>query len=130
MQTPVQIAFHGIDKSDAVEGRIHEKVAKLEQYFDRITSCRVTVERHHRSHSNLNGTDQPFHVSIFLAVPGEELVVKRDPKDRTSLKNHEDIQIALRDAFAAMERQLKEFVRRRFRDARHGENGAVDAVTS
>ena len=49
MQTPVQIAFHGLDKSDAVEDRIREKVAKLEQFFDRITSCRVTVERHHRA---------------------------------------------------------------------------------
>ena len=34
------------------------------------TSCRVTVERNHRSRSNLKASDQPFHVSIVLAVPG------------------------------------------------------------
>jgi ribosome-associated translation inhibitor RaiA len=119
MQTPVHIAFHGTDKSDAVESRIRSKVAKLEQYFDRITSCRVTVERNHRSKSVETLKDQPFHVSIFLGVPGDELVVKRDPKDKDALKDHKDVQIAVRDAFDSMERQLREYVRRRFRDKRH-----------
>ncbi|MBC7908715.1 MAG: HPF/RaiA family ribosome-associated protein, partial [Rhodospirillaceae bacterium] len=41
MQIPLQITFHGIDHSDAAEERVREKVAKLEQFFDRITSCRV-----------------------------------------------------------------------------------------
>ena len=118
MQVPVKIAFHGIDKSDAVETRIMEKVEKLERYFDRITGCRVVVEKHHASHSNMNTNGQPFHVSVVLEVPGNELVVKRDPKDRNSLKDHEDINIALRDAFNAMERQLKEYVSRRWRDSR------------
>jgi ribosomal subunit interface protein len=120
MQTPVQIAFHGIDTSDAVADRIREKVAKLEQYFDRITSCRVTVERHHRARVEMKVKDQPFHVSIFLGVPGDELVVRRDPKKPTSLKGHEDIQIAVRDAFDTMERRLKEYVRKRWQDVRHG----------
>jgi ribosomal subunit interface protein len=126
MQTPIQIAFHGIDKSDAVEGRIREKVGKLEQYFDRITSCRVTVERHHRARIEDKMKDQPFHVSIFLGVPGDELVVKRDPKDGVALKGHEDVQVAVRDAFDTMERQLKEYVRRRWRDARHTAAPAKD----
>ncbi len=43
MQIPLQITFHGIDHSDAVETRIREKVAKLELLFDRITSCRVVI---------------------------------------------------------------------------------------
>lgn len=116
MQIPVQISFHGLDTSEAVETRIREKVAKLEQYFDRITGCRVVVERHHRNtHASANG--QPYHVSIVLEVPGDELVVKRDPKRAERLKDHEDIQVALRDAFAAAERQLKDYVARR-RDGR------------
>jgi ribosomal subunit interface protein len=119
MQTPVHIAFHGIDKSDAVESRIREKVGKLEQYFDRITSCRVTVERHHKARTETTTKDQPFHVSIFLGVPGEDLVVKRDPKKDDSLKDHQDVQLAVRDAFDTMERRLREYVRRRWRDARH-----------
>ncbi len=118
MQIPLKIAFHGLDKSAAIEGRIREKVAKLERYFDRVTGCRVVVERHHGSHSNLRVSDQPFHVSIILDVPGEELVVKRDPEDPVALKDHENIQIAVRDAFSAMERRLKDYVSRRWRDVR------------
>jgi putative sigma-54 modulation protein len=119
MQIPVQISFHGIDKSDAVETRIREKVAKLEQFFDRITGCRVVVERHHRSRTNLTTKDQPFHVSIVVEVPGEELVVKRDPKSPEALKDHQDVNIAVRDAFAAMQRRLKEYVDRKWRRTRH-----------
>ncbi len=131
MQNPVQIAFHGIDKSDAVESRIREKVAKLEQFFDRITTCRVTVEQHHRSRSELTHKDEPYHVSIFLGVPGEDLVVKRDPKNFDSLKDHQDVNIAVRDAFDTMERRLREYVRRRWRDSRHATQPAkIDDGTS
>src|SRR5579883_2319916 len=119
MQIPAQIAFHGIDPSDAMETRIRDRIAKLERFFDRITTCRVTVERHHRSRSNLKVKDQPFHVSIVLEVPGEELVVKRDPKDPAALKNHWDLQAALRDSFDTMERRLKDYIDRRYRDPRH-----------
>ena len=125
MQIPVHIAFHGIDKSDAIESRIQQKVSKLEHFFDRITGCRVTVERHHKSRSELKVKDQPFHVSIVLEVPGEELVVKRDSKDPTILKAHEDLQIAVRDAFLTMERRLKDYVQRRWRDPRHAQAAAV-----
>jgi len=128
MQVPVQISFHGIDKSDAVETRIREKVAKLEQFFDRITGCRIVVEKHHSSRRNLVTKDQPFHVSIVVEVPGEELVVKRDPKSHEALKDHQDINIAVRDAFAAMQRRLKEYVDRKWRKARHNADPAPEMI--
>ncbi len=106
MQIPLQITFHGVDHSDAVETRIREKVAKLEALYDRITSCRVVVEQHHKNTSNLHHKGEPFHITINVTVPGQELVVARDPKDAHV---NEDIGVALRDAFAAMERQVKDF---------------------
>lgn len=109
MQLPLQITFHGIDHSEAVEERVREKVSKLEQFYDRITSCRVAIESHHRNTSSLHHKGEPFHIRIDLTVPGTELVVKRDPKDPHV---NEDVYIALRDAFDAMERQLKDFVAR------------------
>ncbi|BAE53146.1 hypothetical protein amb4342 [Paramagnetospirillum magneticum AMB-1] len=109
MQIPLQITFHGVDHSDAVETRIREKVAKLEHLFDRITSCRVVIEQHHKNTSNLHHKGEPFHIRLALTVPGDELVVKRDPKDSHV---NEDIYVALREAFAGMERQLKEYVDR------------------
>jgi ribosomal subunit interface protein len=106
MQIPLQITFHGIDHSDAAEERIREKVAKLEQFFDRITSCRVAVERSHKNSSNLHQKGEDFHIRIDLVVPGSELVVKRASEE------HEDIYAALKGAFQAMERQLKEYAAR------------------
>lgn len=110
MQIPLQITFHGIDHSDAVEERVREKVAKLEQFCDRITSCRVAIETHHqRNTAPVHHKGTPFHIRIDVTVPGSELVVKRDPKDS---HEHEDVYVALRDAFQAMERQVKEYVAR------------------
>jgi ribosome-associated translation inhibitor RaiA len=109
MQNPLQITFHGIDHSDAVEQRIRDKTAKLDQVFDRITRCRVMIEPHHRNTSSLHRRGQPFHIRIDLTVPGAELVVKRPPKD---IHVNEDIVVALREAFDNMERQLKDYCAR------------------
>jgi ribosome-associated translation inhibitor RaiA len=109
MQNPLQITFHGIDHSETVEVRIREKAAKLEQLFDRITSCRVVIEPHHRNTSSLHRKGEPFHIRIDVTVPGGELVVKRPPKD---IHVNEDILVALREAFDSMERQLKDYATR------------------
>lgn len=106
MQIPLQITFHGIDHSDAVETRVREKVGKLEQFFDRITGCKVAIESHHKNTSNLHHKGDAYHVRIDLTVPGSELVVKRDSDE------HEDVYAALKGAFQALERQLKEYVAR------------------
>ena len=107
MQLPVQISFHGLDHSDAVEQRVREKVEKLEQFCKDIVSCRVVVEQHHKNTSNQHHKGEPFHITIKLSVPGDELVVGRDPKE---VHAHEDIGVAIRDAFDSMERQLKSWV--------------------
>lgn len=109
MQIPVQITFHGIDHSDAVEERIREKAAKLTQLCDRITGCRVVIETHHKNNSAMHRKGEPFHVGLTVTVPGAELAVKRDPKDPYV---NEDINIAIRDAFESMERQVKDYAAR------------------
>ena len=112
MQNPTQISFHGLDKSDAIEGRIQERVQKLEHFFDRITSCRVVVEAGHKPKSNLNATaGRPFHVAIHLGVPSEELVVKHDPKGGSG----EDVRQAVNHAFDTMERRLKDYMDRKIK---------------
>lgn len=115
MQNQVQISFHGLDHSDAVETNIRERVAKLDKLFDRITACRVVVESEHHSHSHLNPTHKPYHVSVKVLVPGEQLFVKNDKKN---MHDHDDVNIAVRDVFSTMERRLKDYVRKRWYDAR------------
>lgn len=103
MQIPLQITFHGLDHSDAVENLVREKVNKLEQFFDRLTSCRVAIESHHKSTSNLHVKGSSYLVRISLGVPGTELVAKCESEER------EEIQATVRRAFEVVERQLKEF---------------------
>lgn len=106
MQIPLQITFRDMDPSDAVEARIREKTAKLEQYYDKITSCRVMVEAPHAHHHQ----GRLFQVRIELGVPDGELVVNREHhKDHA----HEDVYVAIRDAFEAMKRQLQNYVSKR-----------------
>ncbi|MEC4812530.1 MAG: HPF/RaiA family ribosome-associated protein [Scytonema sp. PMC 1069.18] len=99
MRSPLQITFHNIQQSDAVEEKIRECVAKLEQFHHRITSCRVVIDAPHQNHHK----GKLYHVQIDLTIPGREIVVNRNPSNHES---HQDIYIAIRDAFDAAKRQL------------------------
>ena len=44
MKLELQVTFRDMERSDAVEAEIRRRVEKLEEFFDRIMSCRVTVE--------------------------------------------------------------------------------------
>lgn len=111
MQLPIQITFRQMESSEALEEKIREKAAGLEQFFDRIMSCDVIVEQSNRNHHQGN----LFHVRIDLRVPGKELVVSRDP-----VKNHahEDPYVAVRDAFEAIKRQLKAYAKQQRREVK------------
>lgn len=105
MQVPLEITFHGVPHSDAVATRVREKTSKLEQLCSQIISCRVVVEaeHHHQHQGNL------FHVRIDLNVPNKHIVVSREHHDKQA---HEDVYVALRDAFDAARRQLENYVGR------------------
>ncbi|PJK27452.1 30S ribosomal protein S30 [Minwuia thermotolerans] len=105
METPLEIAFHGMDHSDAVEARIRERADRLERHFDRIVSCRVVVEAPHR-HGHQG---KLYRVNIMIGVPGRELVVNRA---RPNSHAHEDVYVALRDAFDAADRLLEDHARK------------------
>ena len=106
MQSPLEISFRNMDRSDAVEARVREHAEKLEQIFDRITSCRVVVEATHRHHHK----GFLCHVSIDIGVPGTMVVVDRDPGKNHA---HEDVYVAVRDAFKAARRRLEDHSERR-----------------
>lgn len=105
MQVPLELAFDNMEHSDAIEERIREKVAHLDQLYDRLTSCRVTIEAPHKHHRQGN----QYHVRILLSVPQGQIVISRDPGDDYA---HQDVYVAIRDAFNAAERQLKEYSRK------------------
>lgn len=103
MQGSLHIAFRNMTAPIGVEEAIRERVAVLARFFDRITACNVVVEaRHHRRQGNL------YHVRIDLIVPEREIVVRRDPPEHQA---HEDVQVAIRDAFEAAQRRLQDHAR-------------------
>lgn len=104
MQTPLQITFQGMERSEALEAMIQRHVEDLEAVFDRIVSCHVSVEapRQHRG--------RLFEVHVTIGVPGASLIVDRSPEQDAS---HADAHVAVRDAFRAAQRQLESYVDRR-----------------
>ena len=118
MESPAEISFRNMDRSDAVEARIREKVAKLEQFFDRMTSCRVIVEARHRQHHKGN----LYHVRIDVGVPGNTVIIDRDPAKNHA---HEDVYIAIRDAFAVAIRDAFKAAQRRLEDHSKRRSGRV-----
>ena len=85
--------------SDALEARIREQAAKLEEFHPHLVSCRVTVEEIARHQQQ----GRQFQVRIDAHVPGREIVANHD--------HHEDVYVALRDAFESVARQLEEDAR-------------------
>lgn len=106
MQVPLQLTFHDIDSSEAIEAKIRERATKLEEFSDRITSCRIVVEAPHRR----NHKGRLYVVRIDVSLPGADIVVNREPQLNHA---HEDVYVAIRDAFNAAQRQIQDYVRRR-----------------
>lgn len=106
MKIPLQITFQDIPPSDAVEAKIREAAAKLEKFYPDIMSCRAVVSAPQKRQR----TGKHYHVRLDVSVPGKELVVNREPGDRDA---HVDIYVAIRDAFTAMERMLRDHSRQK-----------------
>jgi len=104
MQEPLRIAFRNLEAPIGVEQEIRKRAAELEEFFDRIIACHVVVEEDRRHHRQ----GRLYHVRIDLIVPEREIVVRRDPAEHHA---HEDLHVAIRDAFDAVRRQLQDHAR-------------------
>lgn len=109
MQETLRITLRDIPQSGTLEAQIREKAEKLELFYPHIQSCRVVVELPHK-HKHQG---KAFNVRIDLRVPGGELVVNRD--------RHEDVYVALRDAFDHARRKLEDYGRRQRGDVKRHE---------
>jgi ribosome-associated translation inhibitor RaiA/cold shock CspA family protein len=109
MERPLEIAFHNLQPSEAVEAEIRRRVAKLEKLYHRLTGCRVSVEALHNQHQ----TGNIYEVHIVLSVPGRDLAVSREPHKAKQRYANPDVYVSVREAFEAAERQLGQFKERR-----------------
>jgi hypothetical protein len=122
MILPVQITFRNMPPYDKVAARVQEEAEKLDEFYRRITSCRV-IEIPHRHHT----LGEQFHVRIELGVPGGEIVVRYEASLHSAVQRgdeeewekhleahpqHKDIDVVIRDAFKAARRRLQDYARR------------------
>jgi len=122
MLLPVQVTFRNMEDLAGLEEMVQKEAAKLERFYDRISSCRVVVERPQRTESS-----KVYHVRIDLGLPNGELVVKhmptlhgtlQDKKVEDSRQNaecvllHKSPQRAIHEAFHEMRRRLQDYSRR------------------
>ena len=99
MATP-QITYRGMHSSPAMDARILELAAKLDEFHDKITKCHVVMVEtdHHKTKGNL------FECHIDIHVPGHDVVATQHA--------HEDAYAAITEGFDAAFRQLEDFARK------------------
>jgi ribosome-associated translation inhibitor RaiA len=100
MKQAPDIRFVGMEPSDAVASAAREKAAKLELFCPGIMACHVVIEQPHRHRQQ----GRPISVRLDVTLPGHELAVTR--------VEHQDVYVALRDAFDDMRRRVEDTMRR------------------
>jgi ribosome-associated translation inhibitor RaiA len=100
MTTHVEVRFHGIEKSDAIEQRVREKVAKLQKHFQRMTSCRVGIEASQRTPQK----PKVLQIKIEIGIPRRKPIVVSH--ERVGGHAGEELCLAIRDAFEAAMRKV------------------------
>jgi cold shock CspA family protein len=101
-----------MERSPALEATVIDRASRLDRFAQHIMSCRVVVEPAGRHHKHGN----QFEIHIDVTLPEGEVASTREPSEH---KEYKDIEIAIRDAFDAVTRQLEDYVRR--------QHGAVKA---
>ena len=94
MKSYANVVYRDIDSSPALTHTIQKKMEKLHRYSDSITHSRVVLDvpHHHKHKGNL------VRASIELGMKGNPITVSHDDPSP---------HVAVRDAFAAVERKLK-----------------------
>jgi len=106
MTIPCEIFFRHVERRPEIEEAVIEHVEQLERFCPRILHCRVMIEVSSPRHA----AGSIHHVRVDVSVPGRRIVVKRDPPAH---QPHEDLDLAIHDAFHAARRQVEDHVRER-----------------
>ena len=100
MKITPEITYRHLEKTDAIQNLVEEKIAKLEQFCDYMNSCRVVIEKDNDNPSS----GSPYRVSIDITIPhNREIAVVEHPNVG---KQYPPLEAVIRDAFEAARRQL------------------------
>ncbi len=109
MEVEPEITFHNMQSSDTVKAEILKRIAKLEKFYGRLISCRVSVEARTKQHR----TGNIFEVHIEMQAPGGSLVVSREPHHVKERRAHANVRTSIVEAFDAAEAQLRAYGKKR-----------------
>ena len=100
MKIPPEITYRNVEKTEAIDSLVKEKIAKLEQFCDYMNSCHVVIEQDNENPSS----GSPYRVSIDITVPhSREIAVVKNPNEG---KQYTPLEAVIRDAFEAARRQV------------------------
>lgn len=100
MSNEFQVVFHNIDQSSALLENINKRIEKLQRFSSDIIGGRVVLDSPHNNHQK----GKVFSVTLEIHTANKGVIVRQGQHDRPA---HEDIYVAVRDAFNVAERQLK-----------------------
>jgi ribosomal subunit interface protein len=100
MTNEFQVVFHNIDQTEAITDAVQKRISKLERFCDQIITGRVVLDSPHNNHHK----GKVYSVGVEIHTPFKEVRVNQEQHDNHA---HEDLYIAIRDAFDVAERQLK-----------------------
>lgn len=124
MKVPPEITYRNVEKTQAIDALVHEKISKLEHICHQINSCHIAIEKiHDRPRSG-----SPYRVRIDITVPpGHELVAERNPIEGNQ---YEPLDAVIRDAFNAARQQLVKFNQRQHESHRSPSHEEVQETTA
>ncbi len=105
MQVPIEISFQNSEPSEPIRAELEKQAKRLEKFSDRITSCNVAVVAPQTRHRK----GDLFKIDIRIAMPEHKDIIVT--KSHGDAPEHEYFAVAIKDAFAAAQRQVEDAVR-------------------
>lgn len=105
MQVPLDITFQNSEPSEQIRAEVEKHAERLEKFHDRITSCNVAVIAPQTRHRK----GDLYKIDIRIAMPEHKDIIVT--KTHGDAPEHEHFAVAIKDAFAAAQRQVEDAVR-------------------
>lgn len=123
MKISPEITYRNVEKTNAIDTLIQEKIAKLELVCNYINSCHIAIEKtHDRPRSG-----SPYRVRIDMTVPpGHEIVAESNPGESNQ---YDPLDAVIRDAFNAARQQLIKLSERQ-QESHRAHNQEVEQETT
>ena len=101
MQVPLEITFQNSEPSETIRSEVERQAKRLEKFYDRITSCHVTIV----APTMRRRKGELFAINIRVAIPQHKDILVC--KTHGDAPEHEHVMVAIKNAFAAAQRQIQ-----------------------